>query len=104
MTQHSLSAYFRSPVQLPPSAKREDVIDALLYFRFKHGITGWKRQAAYNEARKAHATLFLSMPMATLCEFVAAAQEMATRGHEVHCLPHECHAILIDHGDHCDLA
>ena len=42
--------------------------------------------------------------MAGLCEFAAVAQEMATRNREVHCLPHEFHAILIDRGDHCDLA
>ena len=66
MTQRSLSVYFCSPVQPSPRAKRKDVIDVLLYFRFKDRITGWKRQEAYNEAQKACATLFLSVPMATL--------------------------------------
>ena len=66
MTQRSLSVYFCSPVQPSPRAKRKDVIDALLYFRFKDRITGRKRQEAYNEAQKACATLFLSVPMATL--------------------------------------
>ena len=66
MPQRSLSVYFSSPVQPSPRAKREDVIDALLYFRFKDRITSRKRQEAYNEATKACATLFLSVPMATL--------------------------------------
>ena len=66
MPQRSLSVYFSSPVQSSPRAKREDVIDALLYFRFKDKITGWKRPKAYNEAQKACATLFWSVPMATL--------------------------------------
>ena len=66
MTQCSLSVYFCSPVQPSPRAKRKDVIDALLYFRFKDRITGRKRQEACNEAQKACATLFLSVPMATL--------------------------------------
>ena len=79
---------------------KHDVIDVLLYFRF----TGRRRQEAYNEAQKACATLFLSVPIATLCGFVAVAQEMATRDREVRCLPHKFHAILIDHGDHCGLA
>ena len=68
MPQRSLSVYFSSPVPLLPRAKREDVIDALLYFRFKVRITSHKRQKAYNEAQKACATLFLSIPMATLCD------------------------------------
>ena len=66
MTQRSLSVYFCSPVQPSPRAKHKDIIDALLYFRFKGRITGRKRQEAYNEAQKACATLFLSVPMATL--------------------------------------
>ena len=79
MPQRSLSMYFSSPVQPSPCAKREDVIDALLYFRFKDRTTSRERQEAYNEAQKACATLFLSVPMATLCDFVAVAQKMATR-------------------------
>ena len=66
MPQRSLSVYFSFPVQPSPRAKREDVIDALLYFRFKDRITGRKRQEAYNKAQKACAILFLSVPMATL--------------------------------------
>ena len=44
MPQRSLLVYLGSPVPLLPRAKREDVIDALLYFRFKDRITGHKRQ------------------------------------------------------------
>ena len=76
--QRSMSVYFSPPVPPLPRAKREDVIDALLYFRFKDRITGHTRQKAYNEAQKACATLFLSVPMAALCEFVAVAQKMTT--------------------------
>ena len=76
MSQRSLSLFFSSLVQPPPRAKREDVINALLYFRFKDRVTGRKRQEAYNDAQKACATLFLSVPIATLCKFVAVAQEM----------------------------
>ena len=79
MSQCSLSVYFSSPVPPLPHAKRKDVIDVLLYFRFNDRITGHKRQQAYNEAQKACATLFLSVPMATLCKLVAVAQKMATR-------------------------
>ena len=93
MSQCSLSSFFSSPVQPPPRAKREDVINALLYFRFKDRITGRKRQEAYNDAQKACATLFLSVPIATLCKFVAVAQQMGTRDREVRCLPHEFHAM-----------
>ena len=46
MPQRSLLVYFGSPVPPLPHAKREDVIDALLYFRFKDRITGHKRQKA----------------------------------------------------------
>ena len=46
MPQHWLSMYFSSPVPLLPRAKREGVIDALFYFRFKDRITGHKRQKA----------------------------------------------------------
>ena len=119
MPQRSLSVYFSSPVPPLPRAKHEDLIDALLYFRFKDRITGQQRQKAYNEAQKARATLFLSIPMATLCEFVAVAQKIATRNRKVRCLPHEFHAmqatvcaqwaaqaslILPDKKDHCHLA
>ena len=56
--QRSLSVYFSSPVPPLPHAKCEDVIDTLLYFRFKDRITGHKRHKAYNEAQKACATIF----------------------------------------------
>ena len=46
MPQRSLLVYFGSRVPPLPRAKREDVIDALLYFRFKDRITGHKRQKA----------------------------------------------------------
>ena len=46
MPQRSLSMYFSSPVPPLPRAKRENVIDALLYFRFKDRITGHKRKKA----------------------------------------------------------
>ena len=46
MPQRSFLVYFSSPVPPLPRAKREDVIDALLYFRFKDRITGHKRQKA----------------------------------------------------------
>ena len=92
MTQRSLLVYFGSPaanVQLPPRAKREDRTAVLIYFRVNDRITDQKRQEAYNEAQKACATLFFSVPTAPLCEFVAVAQEMATHDREVRCLPHE---------------
>ena len=46
MPQRSLLVYFGSPVPSLPHTKCEDVIDALLYFRFKDRITGHKRQKA----------------------------------------------------------
>ena len=46
MPQRSLLVYFSSPVPQLPGAKREDVIDTLLYFRFKDRITGHKGQKA----------------------------------------------------------
>ena len=116
MPQRSLSVYFSSLVPLLPGTKCEDVFDALLHFGFKDRITGHKRQKAYNEAQKARAKLFLSVPMATLCDFVAVAQKMATCDRKVRCLPHEFHAmqatvcarwaaqaslILTDKKDHC---
>ena len=36
---------------------------------------------------------FVSVPMATLCDFVTVAQGMATQDREVCCLPHEFHAM-----------
>ena len=46
MPQRSLLVYFSSPVPPLPRAKCEDVIDALLCFRFKDRIPGQKRQKA----------------------------------------------------------
>ena len=66
MPQSSLSVCFSSPVQPSSCAVVVVVVDALLYFRFNDRITSWKTQEAYNEAQKACATLFLSIPMATL--------------------------------------
>ena len=74
-TQRSLSAYFRSLVQPPPRVKRKDVIDTLRQFRFKAVLTRRTRQEAYNA--KSMFTLFLSVPMATLCEFVTAGKGSA---------------------------
>ena len=67
MPQRSLSVYFSSLVPPLLRAKREDVIDALLYFRFKDRITGHKRQKAYNEAQKAYGSgPSLLLPVAPL--------------------------------------
>ena len=45
MNQFSSSVYyFRSPVQLPPYAKCEDIICRLLFFCLKDMVTGRKRQ------------------------------------------------------------
>ena len=79
MTQCSVFEYFRSLIWLPPCAKSEDVINILLSFRVNDGPTRQKRQEAYNDAQKACSTLSLSVPMATLCEFVTGAREMAAR-------------------------
>ena len=46
MPQRSLLVYFSPPVPPLPHAKCEDIIDVLLYFRFKDRITGHKRQKA----------------------------------------------------------
>ena len=89
MSQRSISAFFGSPVQPCPRAKRNDVITAILYFRFQDRWTGKKRQEAYNAAQKACSTLFLNTPMATLCEFVQQAAIMAQQDCEVCCLPYE---------------
>ena len=59
MHQRSWTVYFSSPVQPSPRAKREDVIDTPLYFRFKDRIPHRKRQEAHNKAQKACATLWL---------------------------------------------
>ena len=96
MPQRSLSVYFSSPVPPLPRAKREDVIDALLYFRFKDRITSHKRQKAYNTKGMCH-TFF-----------------KRTNGHAVrvcrcgtkngHTRPVQASLILTDKKDHCHLA
>ena len=45
MPQRWLFLYFGSPAPPLPRAKRDDVIDALLYFRFKDGITSHRQKA-----------------------------------------------------------
>ena len=92
MSERALSAYFRFLVQLPPHVKPEDVIDVLLYFGFQDRLTRRKRQEAYHNRQQACSALFLSVPMATLCEVVTVVQEMAARDCEVRCLLHESHA------------
>ena len=110
MPQRLLSVYFSFPVQPSPRAKREEIIDALLHFRFTDRTTSRKRQEAYNEAQKACTTSFLSVPMATLCEFVAVAQKMATRDTVPVPVPRPMEApvqaslILTDKKNHCHLA
>ena len=73
MSQRPISAFFSTPVQPCPGAKRDDVVNAILYFRFQDRWTGKKRQEAYNVAQKACSTLFLNTPMATLREFIRQA-------------------------------
>ena len=53
MSQRPISAFFSTPVQPCPGAKRDDVVNAILYFRFQDRWTGKKRQEAYNVAQKA---------------------------------------------------
>ena len=52
MPQRSLSVYFSSPVQPSPCAKREGVIDALLYFRFKDRTTSRKKTRSLQRGTK----------------------------------------------------
>ena len=59
MSQRPISAFFSTPVQPCPRAKRDDVINTILYFRFQDRWAGKKRQEAYNVAQKACSTLFL---------------------------------------------
>ena len=70
MWQRPIHRSFGTAVQPCPRAKRDDVITTILYFPFQDGWSGKKRQEAYNAAQKACSTLFLTTPMATLCEFV----------------------------------
>ena len=72
-----------------PRLLYEDVINAILYFRFQDRWTRKKRQEAHNVAQKACSTLFLNTSMATLCEFIRQAAIMARQDREVRCLPHE---------------
>ena len=81
----------RCLVQPPPHVKREDVMDKRFYFRFKDRLTRRKRQKAYYGVQKACSTLFLGVPMATLREVAAVAQEIQHR--EVRCLLPEFHAM-----------
>ena len=76
MTQCLLSTCFRSPVQLPPHVKREHVIDALLYFRFKDRLTRQKRQQHTTACKSVFQTV-LSVRVATLYIFVTVAWERA---------------------------
>ena len=70
ITQCSLSVYF-CPLVLPlPHVKHEDVIDMPLYVTFEDRLTRRKRQEAHHDVQKACSTLFLSVPMAPLCEVV----------------------------------
>ena len=62
MSQRPISAFFGTPVQPCPRAKRDDIVNAALYFRFQDRWTGKKRQEAYNMAQKACSTLFLNTP------------------------------------------
>ena len=66
MSQRPISAFFGITVQPCPRVKRDDVVNAILCFRFQDRWTGKKRQEAYNVAQKACSTLFLNTPMA-LC-------------------------------------
>ena len=89
MSQRPISAFFSTPVQPCPRVKCDDVVNAILYFRFQDRWTGKKRQEAHNVAQKACSTLFLNTPMATLHEFITQAAVMARQDREVRCLPHE---------------
>ena len=77
MSQRPISAFFGTPVQPCPRVKRDNVVNAILYFRFQDRWTGKKRQEAYNVAQKACSTLSLNTPMATLREFITQAAVMA---------------------------
>ena len=84
-----IRTFFGTLVQPCPRTKRNDVIKAILNFRFQDRWAGKKRQQAYNVAQKACSTLFLNTPMATLCEFIRQAAIMARQDREVRYLPHE---------------
>ena len=61
-----LKAFFSSPVKPQQHAKREDVINTILYFCFKDTLKGVRRQQAHNHPQEAISKLFVSAPMATL--------------------------------------
>ena len=77
MSQRPISAFFGTLVQPCPRVKRDDAVNAILYFRFQDRWIGKKRHEAYNVAQKACSTLFLNTPMATLCEFITQVGVMA---------------------------
>ena len=81
MSQGPISTFFSTPVQLCPPAKRDDVINATLYFCFQDRWTGKKRQEAYSVAQKACSTLFLNTPRATLCEWGSCTYPSQKMGH-----------------------
>ena len=81
--QRPISMFFGTLVQPCPHAKRDDVLTTILYFRFQDRWSGKKRQEVYNAAQKACSTLFLSTPVATLCEFVRQAAIMVRQDPKV---------------------
>ena len=66
MSQRPISAFFSTPVQPCPRAKRNDVVNTILYFRFQDRWMAKKRQEAYNVAQKACSTLFPERSMMCL--------------------------------------
>ena len=96
MMERSLSTSFYSMVQLPPHVKHDEVIKALLYLGFKDKPTRQKRQEAYKDAPKACSTLNLSIPITTLCKFVAVVGEMyiVCRMNFMQCSIVQCSAFL----------
>ena len=76
MTQRLFSAFLLlGPTTAP--REREEAINVLFYVWQKDRLTGRKTQDAYNDVQKACSTLFLSVPIAMPCEFVAVVLEMA---------------------------
>ena len=82
MSQRPISVFFSTPVHLCTRVKRDDVVNAILYFRFQDRWTRKKKQEAYNVAQKACSTLFLNTPMATLHEFITQLAVMAYQDHQ----------------------
>ena len=87
MSRRPISTFFGTPVQPCPCAKHNNIINAILFFRFQDRWIGKKNQEAYNVAHKACSTLFLNTPMATLCEFIRQAMKsvLPFSVHEVEC-------------------